>query len=156
MTNNSADLAAGLRNPSTDYSAIRRFSAAPDVVYNAVTTTAGLTQWWSAASGSGGMGGELVFTFGSAKKIMDVIAADRPTHVRWFVRVCEPLPEWVGTHIDFVITADNDSESVLHFTHEGLTPQLDCFDTCNNAWGVFLNSLVAYVETGRGQPYATA
>ncbi len=49
-------------------------------------------------------------------------------------------PEGVGTTITL--------------THEGLTPQLHCYETCNTAWDFFvLDSLKAYLETGKGDPH---
>lgn len=40
------------------------------------------------------------------------------------------------------------------FTHEGLTHDDECYETCANAWSMFVNgSLKAFIETGRGAPY---
>ena len=42
--------------------------------------------------------------------------------------------------------------SMLYFRHQGLTPELECFDMCHEGWTHYLDSLVSYVETGQGQP----
>ena len=40
------------------------------------------------------------------------------------------------------------------FTHDGLTHDDECYDTCSNAWSMFVNgSLKRFIETGRGAPY---
>ena len=40
---------------------------------------------------------------------------------------------------------------MLYFRHEGLTPELECFDMCHEGWTHYLASLVSYVETGQGR-----
>ena len=64
-------------------------------------------------------------------------------------------PEWAGTTIVFEL-APADGGSELRFRHVGLTPQLECFDMCHEGWTHYLASLVAYVDTGEGHPYAEA
>ena len=44
---------------------------------------------------------------------------------------------------------------MLYFRHQGLTPELECFDMCHEGWTHYLASLVSYVETGEGQPSRT-
>jgi Activator of Hsp90 ATPase homolog 1-like protein len=72
--------------------------------------------------------------------------ADRPARVRWTVLVSEPLPDWAGTTITFDITPAGDGSTVLHFTHHGLTPQLECFSMCSASWTQYLASLVDYAD----------
>ena len=35
---------------------------------------------------------------------------------------------------------------MLHFRHQGLTPDLECYDMCDAGWTYYLGSLVSYVE----------
>ena len=46
---------------TTDYRTTIRVNASPDVLFDAVTTTEGLTAWWNPVTGSGETGGELRF-----------------------------------------------------------------------------------------------
>jgi hypothetical protein len=36
----------------------------------------------------------------------------------------------------------------MDFEHEGLTPQLHCYDTCSLGWSHGLASLRTYIDTG--------
>jgi uncharacterized protein YndB with AHSA1/START domain len=138
-----------------DYQATMNINASPDAVFEALATTAGLSGWWSVATGSGSTGGELVFRFGDRRKFIHVDNAERPSRVRWNVRISEPSPEWNGTAIAFDLTSNDDDQTRLRFRHHGLTPQLECFGDCSVAWATVLGSLVNYVETGQGHPFST-
>jgi hypothetical protein len=60
--------------------------------------------------------------------------------------------EWVGTKLIFEITKEGDKTSV-HFTHEGLVPEYECYEVCNDAWsGYIKNSLYNLIATGKGNP----
>ncbi|HSZ72662.1 MAG TPA: SRPBCC domain-containing protein [Cytophagaceae bacterium] len=60
--------------------------------------------------------------------------------------------EWVNTKLVFDISTENGSTKVK-FTHEGLVPEYECYQVCNDAWtGYINNSLKNYIETGKGTP----
>lgn len=48
--------------------------------------------------------------------------------------------EWNGTKISFAISSDN-SKTEVTFTHEGLVPQIECYDSCSGAWNGYLDKL---------------
>jgi len=41
--------------------------------------------------------------------------------------------EWTNTKMIFEITTKGD-KTLLHFTHEGLVPEKECFDQCSQGW----------------------
>jgi Activator of Hsp90 ATPase homolog 1-like protein len=58
--------------------------------------------------------------------------------------------EWTGTEITFDITT-NDGHTELRFSHLGLIPDFECFDSCSSAWGFYINgSLRRLITTGEG------
>ncbi len=60
--------------------------------------------------------------------------------------------EWKGTTVIFEISEEG-SQTQLRFTHQGLTPQLECYDTCQNAWTKYIQiSLFNFIKKGEGQP----
>ena len=64
----------------------------------------------------------------------------------------EDKEEWTGTTVRFeVIPTDAGTE--VRFTHEGLVPQVECYDVCRVAWGEYITgSLRSLIETGAGRP----
>lgn len=137
----------------TDYQAVLQFAASPEAVYEALTTVAGLAGWWMPVTGSGAEGGELRFNFGfDDPLIVHVDQARRPRTVKWSVLACNLEPDWVGTRPVFDLTAVGDGGCELRFRHYGLSPQLECFETCRAGWDQYLPSLRDYVVSGRGAP----
>ena len=60
--------------------------------------------------------------------------------------------EWTGTKLIFELTEEGKQTKVT-FTHEGLVPEYECYNVCNDAWTGFIQkSLKDYINTGKGQP----
>ena len=140
-----------------DYTVELPIEASPDAVFEALTEIPGLGAWWTSVTGSGVAGGELRFTFDRPDQpcVMQVIAADPPSLVRWQSAGYDPLPVWTGTTVTFTIEPRGDAASTLLFRHEGLTPRLECYSDCSSGWGHFLPSLRNLVESGAGHPFGS-
>ncbi|MBC7744217.1 MAG: SRPBCC domain-containing protein [Flavobacterium sp.] len=60
--------------------------------------------------------------------------------------------EWINTKLIFEISTEGNKTKV-EFTHEGLVPEYECYEICNNSWdGYIKNSLYNLITTGKGQP----
>ena len=137
--------------PHADFESTRIFTAAPDVVFDALTTPSHISGWWTRVTGSGLEGGELRFVFPNLELLARVERAERPTSVEWAVLDCG-MEDWIGTSIIFELAPTATGGTRLEFRHAGLTPQLECFDQCSAGWTFYLPSLVDYVDTGVGRP----
>ncbi|MEO9296593.1 SRPBCC family protein [Devosia alba] len=57
--------------------------------------------------------------------------------------------EWTGTTIAFDIVGTG-SRTEVTFTHVGLKPEVECYDTCTDAWTALIQgSLKQLIETGK-------
>lgn len=139
-------------NEQRDYAKDLSIEATPERVFEALTTTEGLSAWWTAVSGVPLAGGELAFTFGpGAMATMRVEETEPATTVRWDVTGCH-VEDWVGTTIRFDLEPDAVGNTLLRFRHVGLTPALECYADCLSGWNHFTGSLQEYAETGTGSP----
>ena len=91
----------------------------------------------------------------SKQKIVELVAGKK---VVWEVvdatlKFLKDKHEWKGTRIVFEITPKG-GKTEVRFTHEGLTPEVECFGICNDTWrGLIGNSLRKLIETGKGEPF---
>lgn len=60
--------------------------------------------------------------------------------------------EWKDTDLIFDI-AERDGKTEVRFTHRGLVPAVECYDTCSSVWtGLIGGSLHNLIQTGEGNP----
>lgn len=136
-------------------------SASPAVVYQALATQQGVRNWWSrSCEVAEVVGGQAVFRFDQCYKVMQIESLIPEQEVVWHcVEAHIEGPgltrknEWVGTHIVFRLAPAEGGKTRLEFEHQGLTPELQCFELCQAGWNRFLGSLQSYVDTGSGQPF---
>jgi hypothetical protein len=77
--------------------------------------------------------------------------------VMWHVTDCylhwlKDKKEWNDTDVVFEISGKENSTEI-HFTHIGLAPEVECYDTCVKGWDQYIKgSLINLLNTGKGQP----
>jgi hypothetical protein len=86
-----------------------------------------------------------------------VVELEPGVRVRWRVVdahmtfVADPT-EWTDTEVLFEFEPTTTGTRV-RFTHFGLTPEVECYDACNTAWGSYVGtSLRGLIEDGVGLP----
>lgn len=94
------------------------------------------------------MGGDSFFDFTIEELIPD-------KKIVWLVTDCN-MPwysdkkEWKNTKVIFELY-ENNGETKLTFTHEGLTPDIECYKACEPGWTHWITrSLFSYFTTGKG------
>ena len=94
------------------------------------------------------MSGDSFFNFTVTELIPD-------KRVVWLVNDCN-MPwytdkkEWAGTRLVFDLHEQN-GITELKFTHEGLTPEVECYKDCEPGWTHWIQtSLFSYLTEGKG------
>jgi uncharacterized protein YndB with AHSA1/START domain len=125
-------------------------TSSPSDVYAALTTVDGLAGWWTEdTSGDGDVGGVLRFRFEVGGFDMKVLDAQPSELVLW--EVVEGPEEWIGTRVRFELKQE-DSFTIVLFSHEGWKEPVEFMHHCSTKWATFLMSLKKLVETGTGDP----
>lgn len=146
-----------------------------ETVYRALTTSDGLSAWWTPntqATPEEGTIASFAFESGYVKKMK--VAELRPGEfVKW---ICiQGDQEWIGTTITFSLLqreaplliaghpeisgqADQnhvDVKTLLMFEHNDWADYSPSFAECSYTWAQFLRSLKLLCETGTGRPWPT-
>ena len=127
-------------------------TAAPEKVYEALTTRDGLAAWWTTdTTGEGVVGDTIQFRFGTHGRIdMKVIELDPGKRVLW--EVVGGPEVWAGTKVGFELRQEDDFTVIL-FKHQGWKEPSEFMHHCSTKWAMFLMSMKSLVETGKGAPY---
>jgi uncharacterized protein YndB with AHSA1/START domain len=145
----------GFTMTSQDFHSTFSVPQSPEEVFAAITDP---KRWWTGdIEGSAiKIGDTFSYRYGdvhySKQKVTDLVPGQRAV---WQVLEShlpgnEDPEEWNGTEIRFEIT-DNDGQTEVRFSHQGLVPSFQCFDSCSSAWGFYINgSLKRFITTGEG------
>jgi uncharacterized protein YndB with AHSA1/START domain len=124
-----------------------------DDLFKAVSTPAGLNEWWTMTShGSAMLGSDFQLGFG-------------PDY-QWRAKVTEVAPgrafelqmtmadaDWMGTRVGFRLTAQSPAKTLLAFRHTGWSAVNAHFRTSSCCWAMYLRILRRYLEHGERVPY---
>ena len=130
----------------------------PEEVFNAIRNVRG---WWSGyyseeiKGDTEELNDEFSFRAGggahySRQKLVEVIPNKK---VVWLVTdskldFLEKKDEWTGTKVIFDISTKG-NKTELVFTHEGLIPEIECYNSCAPAWSQYLqNKLLPLITKG--------
>ncbi|WP_461081880.1 SRPBCC family protein [Spirosoma flavus] len=142
---------------TSDFTTTLLIDQRPETVFNAINNIRG---WWTenVNGSSQHLNDTFEVRFGdvhySRQQLVEVIPAKK---VVWRItdshlNFISDKSEWTGTHVVFDIT-EKDGKTQLRFTHEGLTPEIECYGACSNAWGGYIrSSLFDLITKGEGQP----
>ncbi|MFL5789354.1 MAG: SRPBCC family protein [Flavisolibacter sp.] len=125
-------------------------SKTPEAVFRLVLD---IEKWWSGLyeetinGTSQKVNDEFTFNAGggahySKQRLIDIIPAKR---VVWLVtdsklNFLTNEAEWTDTKICFDISSEGNKTKVT-FTHDGLVPQIECYNGCSGAWTKYLEKL---------------
>jgi len=129
----------------------------PKQVFDAINDVRG---WWSEEieGSTDKLNAEFTYHYEDVHRCkMQIIEFIPERKVVWLVlenyfKFTKDKTEWVDTKIYFEIT-EKDGKTQIRLTHQGLIPEYECYDICQNAWTSYIqNSLRNLITTGKGQP----
>ena len=118
-----------------------------------------VTGWWTEniEGRSEKLNDVFIIHFGEAFVTMKIVESVPGKKIVWNVTDCylhwlADKKEWKDTRIVFDITAEGDSTRI-EFSHIGLTPQAECYDSCVKGWDQYIkDSLAKLINEDKGLP----
>ncbi|QHV96687.1 SRPBCC family protein [Spirosoma endbachense] len=142
---------------TSNYTTSLLVDQSPEAVFNTINN---VDQWWTEKleGTSQNVNDEFTVDFPgihvSMQKVVELIPGRK---VKWLVTDSnltsfQDKQEWTGTTIQFDITPTGD-KTQIQFTHEGLVPDVECYNSCTRGWTYFIDgSLYKLFTAGKGQP----
>jgi uncharacterized protein YndB with AHSA1/START domain len=126
--------------------------AAPEKVVEALDTEAGIAGWWTpTVTFPGGVGSVMRPSFSMAPVPFELrVEQVDEACVKW-ASVGDFPPHWAGTEVIWTLTP-TESGTRVHFNHDGWADDEGPFPSSALVWGMLMQSLKQYVETGTGSP----
>ncbi len=140
-----------------DYTTSSLVDKTPEEAFAAINNVRG---WWSGdiEGATDQLGAEFTYRYKdvhySKQKIAELVPGKR---VAWrvldgYLNFVKDRSEWKGTSVVFDLSRKGDKTEV-RFTHRGLVPQVECYDSCTDAWGFYIkSSLRGLIMTDQEQP----
>ena len=138
-----------------DYTITIEVAKSPNDVFNAIND---VSKWWSKdfEGSSTKLNDEFVICHPGAhytkQKLVEVIPYKK---IVWFVTESKldwlekDKDEWTNTKMIFEITT-NGNKTILHFTHEGLVPEKECYARCEQGWNMVIKDwLFNFITDGK-------
>lgn len=140
-----------------DFTLTLTLDQSPAAVFNAINNVRG---WWSAEieGHTEQLNDEFRYQYKDVHRCnIKITESDPGRKIAWLVldnyfSFTEDEKEWKDTRMVFDIT-EAEGKTQLRFTHEGLTPEYECYNACSNGWTQYIqHSLPSLITTGKGQP----
>jgi Activator of Hsp90 ATPase homolog 1-like protein len=137
------------------YTATIEVAESPHHVFECIRD---VSKWWGGKDLEGStsrLNDEFTITHGDAhyskQKMIEVVPGRR---VVWLITegrlgwLDRDKNEWTNTRLVFDIAPKGD-KAVLHFTHEGLVPEKECYSRCSEGWNMVIKEyLFKFITEG--------
>ena len=124
----------------------------PALVFQVVSTPAGLDRWWTRrSSGVPALGCEYELWFGPEFDWRGKVVACRPD-AEFELEIVKADPDWLGTRVGFRLE-ERKGSTWVRFSHTGWPSPNEHYRVSTYCWAMYLRILRRYLEHGETVPY---
>jgi hypothetical protein len=140
---------------NNSYTATIEVAQSPEDVFNHIND---VSKWWSKdfEGNSKNLNDEFIICHPGAhyskQRLIEIVPGKK---IVWLVTKSEldwlkkDKHEWTNTKMIFEIATKN-NKTLLYFTHEGLTPEKECRDRCEQGWNMVIKErLFNFITSGK-------
>ncbi|MBS1659662.1 MAG: SRPBCC domain-containing protein [Bacteroidetes bacterium] len=139
-----------------DFSCSFTAEATPAAAFDVVNR---VTEWWTENidGSTKNLGDVFTVDFGKTFLTMKIVESVPGQRVVWevvdcFIHFVNDNKEWQGTHLVWEILPEGGMTQV-RLTHQGLVPQVECYDNCVQGWTFYVKtSIYDLLTKGKGEP----
>ncbi len=125
----------------------------PEKVFDGITVSAGLDQWWTEhSSGTPGMNEIYTLDFGPGYIWKAIVTRFVPAK-EFELKMTEAEEDWLHTLIGFKLSS-NQNNTKLEFYHSGWATESEHYRGSSYCWAMYLRILKRYLEYGETVPYS--
>jgi uncharacterized protein YndB with AHSA1/START domain len=120
--------------------------ASPEAAFEALTTSDGLSKWWTGDSVAEPIVGSMAEFGFSNRTYLFLMEIEELVPAKRVVWRCKGNPDdWIGTQLTWDIEISNNGVEIS-FTHAGWASNSAFFASCNSTWGALMFRLRDYLE----------
>lgn len=128
-------------------------AASPERVFEAISTPAGIDQWWSlSSSGTPVEGSVYALDFGPEYQWQARVVRSVPDQ-EFELELTSAMPDWLGTRVGFALEDLGNGRTWVRFHHTGWPDAGEHYRTSSHCWALYLRVLRRFVEHGETVPY---
>ena len=127
-------------------------AATPEQVYSAISSPAGLSQWWTKKSSGEPRVGESLNLWFSPEYEWQAVVTKIVPNSEFELRVSVADEDWTGTLVGFRLNRDG-QRTWVSFYHTGWPAQNAHYRRSSYCWAMYLRVLKRHLEHGEFVPY---
>jgi uncharacterized protein YndB with AHSA1/START domain len=122
-------------------------------VFDAVSTPAGLDQWWTLESAGQPREGTIFELDFGPRYLWKAMVTHSDPPALFELKLEDSTPDWLGTHVRFELSDSGGKQTGVRFSHTGWAEVTEHYRISCFCWAMYLRLMKRAVEHGEFVPY---
>ena len=122
-------------------------NAPANKVFEGITTSEGLDNWWTKSSQENRIPGGIYNLYFGEQYNWRAIVTKYVLNKVFELQIIDAMPDWLDTKVGFVLT-EKDNITEINFYHTGWPQRNEHYKISSYCWAMYLRILKRYIEFG--------